>query len=60
MISLIFTLIIIGVLLYVIETLLPIDATIKTVIRIIVVLAVVLWLLQYILGMGPGISLPLR
>ena len=46
LIQLVVLLVIIGVALYVIETLLPIDATIKKLIHIVVILAVLLWLLQ--------------
>ena len=53
LIQLIVVLLVIGVLLYVVETLLPIDATIKNVIRIIILLAVVLWLLTLV-GLLPG------
>lgn len=45
-ISLLIVLILIGVLLYVVETMLPIDPTIKKIIRIVVVLFVILWLLS--------------
>jgi hypothetical protein len=46
MIGVIITLIVIGVLLYVLETMIPMDATIKRIIYIVVILAVLLWLLQ--------------
>jgi hypothetical protein len=46
MIGLIVTLVIVGVCLYLIETYVPMDATIKTVIRVVVVLCVVLYLLS--------------
>ena len=53
LIQLIVVLIVIGVLLYVVESLLPIDATIKNIIRIVILLAVVLWLLT-LAGLLPG------
>ena len=58
LIQLVIVLIVIGVLLYIVESLLPIDPTIKMVIRIIILLAVVLWLLGLVglLPLGP----PLR
>jgi hypothetical protein len=46
LINVIIVLVVVGVLLYVVETLLPIDATIKRIIHIIVILAVCIWLLQ--------------
>jgi hypothetical protein len=46
LINVIVVLVVVGVLLYVVETLLPIDATIKRIIHIIVILAVCIWLLQ--------------
>ena len=45
-ISLIVMLIIIGVLLYLVNTLIPMDAKIKTIINVVVVIIVLLWLLQ--------------
>ena len=46
LINVIIVLVIVGVLLYIVETLLPIDATIKRIIHIIIILAVCIWLLQ--------------
>lgn len=46
LINVIIVLVVVGVVLYIVETLLPIDATIKRIIHIVVVLAVCLWLLQ--------------
>ena len=52
LISLIVALVIIGVLLYLME-LIPMDATIKTIIRVLVLLFVLLWLLDGF-GMFPA------
>lgn len=46
MISLILTLVVIGLCLYLVETYIPMAAPIKMVIRIIVVIFLVLWLLK--------------
>lgn len=46
LINVIIVLVIVGVLLYVVETLLPIDATIKRIIHVVIILAVCIWLLQ--------------
>lgn len=46
MIALILTLIVIGVCLYLVETYIPMSPPIKTVIRIVVVIVLVLWLLR--------------
>lgn len=46
MIELILVLVIIGVALYLIETYVPLDPVIKTIIRVVVVICIVLWLLQ--------------
>jgi hypothetical protein len=48
LISLIVVLIVLGLLLYVVESLLPLDPTIKLAIRVIIVLAVILWLLSLV------------
>jgi hypothetical protein len=45
MISVIVTLIVVGVLLWLVETYLPMAAPIKTIIRVVVILFVCLWLL---------------
>ena len=45
-VSVIITLVVIGLLLYLVE-LIPMDRTIKQIIRIIVIIGVVIWLLQY-------------
>jgi len=60
LINVLIVLIVVGVLLYVVETLLPIDATIKRIIHILVVLAVCLWLLQVFHVIGPLGSFRLR
>ena len=46
LINVIIVLVVVGVLLYVVETLLPIDATIKRIIHVAIILAVCIWLLQ--------------
>jgi type IV secretory pathway TrbL component len=45
LISLVVTLIVIGVLLWAVNTYIPMDPTIKKIINIVIVIAVVLWLL---------------
>lgn len=47
MIQLIIALIVIGVLLWVVESLLPLDATIKRIIQVVVILAVLLYICRY-------------
>lgn len=46
LISLIIALVVIGVILYIINTMLPIDGNIKKIINIVVILVLCLWLLQ--------------
>jgi len=46
LISVIITLLVIGLLMYLVDLLIPMDATIRQVIRIIVLVAVCIWLLQ--------------
>ena len=53
LIQIIVVLIVIGVLLYVVESMLPIDPAIKNIIRIVILLAVVIWLLSLV-GLLPG------
>ena len=52
LISIIVTLVVIGLVLYLID-LIPMDGTIKTIIRLIVILMVVVWLLQQFGLIGP-------
>lgn len=47
MISLIIGLVVIGVVLYLINTILPMDGRIRTLINVIVILAVCIWLLRF-------------
>jgi len=53
LIQLIVILIVIGLVLYLIESLLPIDPAIKQVIRVVLVLALILWLLSLV-GLIPA------
>jgi hypothetical protein len=46
LISTIITLIVVGVLLWLVNNKLPMDGTIKTIINVVVIIAVVLWLLR--------------
>lgn len=46
LINVLIVLVVAGVLLYVVETILPIEATIRRIIHIVVILAVCIWLLQ--------------
>jgi hypothetical protein len=50
LIGVLLILIVVGVVLYLVETTLPIDASIKTIIRVVVILVVLLWLVQVFLG----------
>jgi hypothetical protein len=52
LLSLIVILIIIGVLLYLINAIIPMDDKIKLIINVVVVLVVCLWLLQLFVGVG--------
>lgn len=57
LIQLLVVLIILGVALYLVETYIPMSPPIKTVIRVIVVLVLLLWLLQLVFGPIPGLRL---
>lgn len=50
LISLILVLVVVGVVLYLIETYIPLDPAIKVVIRVVVVVALILWLLSVFVG----------
>ena len=53
LINVLVVLVVVGVVLYVVESLLPTDATIRRIIHIVVVLAVCVWLLQAFRIIGP-------
>jgi hypothetical protein len=57
LISLIVLLVILGLALYLIETYVPMSPPIKTVLRVVVVLVLVLWLLQAF-GVVDGVNVP--
>lgn len=50
LIELVVILAVIGVVLYLIETQLPMDASIKVIIRVVIVVVVILWLLRLFVG----------
>jgi len=60
LITLVITLIVVGVLLWLLETYIPMDATIKRIIQIVVIIAVVLWLLNVfgVLSMMSTVPVP--
>ena len=60
MLQVIVLLIIIGVLLYLVNTYLTMDSKIKTILNIVVVLVVVIWLLQVFGLLGPLDSIRVR
>lgn len=60
LISLVVTLIVIGVLLWLVNTYLPMDVNIKRILNVVVIIAVVLWLLMAFVGGIGDIRLPVR
>jgi len=59
LIGLVLTLVVVGVLLWLLNNYVPMDAKIKNIINIVVVIVVVIWLLQVfgVLGSLPGIRI---
>ncbi len=55
LISLVVVLIVVGVLLWVVNTLIPMDAKIKQILNVVVIIFVLIWLLQ-VLGVLGGIG----
>jgi hypothetical protein len=53
LIQLIVLLVVVGLVLWLVETQIPMDPTIKTIIRIVIVLAVIIWLLSLV-GLLPA------
>jgi hypothetical protein len=53
LIQLIVLLVVVGLVLWLVETQIPMDPTIKTIIRIVIVLAVIVWLLSLV-GLLPA------
>ena len=60
LITVVITLIVVGVLLWLINTFIPMDGTIKRIVNIVVVIAVVLWLLSVfgVLGQIGNVRVP--
>ena len=60
LISLVVTLIVVGVLLWLVNTYIPMDAKIKQILNIVVVIAVVLWLLSVfgVIGSLSAVQVP--
>jgi hypothetical protein len=52
LITVVITLIVVGVLLWLVEAYIPMDAAIKKIIVTVVIIAVVLWLLSLFVGLG--------
>lgn len=57
LISLVIVLIVIGVLLWLVNSYIPMDAKIKNILNIVVVIAVVLWILTLFVGPLPNIHI---
>jgi hypothetical protein len=57
LINFIVLLVVIGVLLYLINTFIPMDAKIKQILNIVVVIALVLWILSLFVGVWPDIRI---
>lgn len=60
LLSIVVTLVIVGVLLWAIHTVIPMDATVRKVLDVVVVVVLVLWLLQFLVGALGGVGLRLR
>ena len=60
LVSVVITLIVVGVLLWLVNTYIPMDAKIKQVLNVVVIIAVVLWLLQAfgVWGHMSNVSMP--
>jgi hypothetical protein len=56
MIEVLLVLVVFGVVLYLVETYIPMAAPVRTVLRVVVVLLLIVWLLG-LLGYGPGLRL---
>lgn len=59
LLTIVLTLIVIGVLLWLVNTYIPMAASIKTILNVVVVIAVILWLLS-VFGVFTAISVPTR
>jgi len=57
LVQLIVLLVVVGIALWLIESVIPMDPTIKRIIRVVILIAVVLWLLS-IFGVLTGVNVP--
>jgi hypothetical protein len=55
-VGLIITIAIVGVILWAVNTLLPMDPKIKQVLNVIVIVVLLIWLLQLFVGIGPTVG----
>ena len=60
LVSLVVVLIVVGVLLWLTNSFIPMDPKIKQIINVVVIIFVVLWLLSVFLGGLPNIRIPVR
>jgi hypothetical protein len=60
LIAVVVTLIVVGVLMWLLETYIPMDATIKRIIQVVIIICVVLWLLNVfgVLGAISNVKMP--
>ena len=56
LISLLVVLVIVGAALYLVNAIIPMDAKIKTILNVVVVVVVLLWLADVFVGVGPVIG----
>jgi len=54
LLTVLITIVLLGVVLYLVETYVPMSPPIKTLLRVVVVLVIVLWLLQLVGVVGPN------
>jgi hypothetical protein len=57
LISLVVVIIVVGVLLWVVNTLIPMEPRVKQILNVVVIIVLVLWLLQLLVGPLPNIHL---
>lgn len=57
LISLIIVIVIIGVILYLVNQFIPMDAKIKQILNIVIVIALVIWLLSFFIGSVPNLRI---
>jgi len=55
--TILLTIVLIGVILWAVNTYVPMEGNVKNILNVVVIICLVLWLFSALLGVGPGMNL---